>query len=235
MTRKVLSAGVFLACAVGLLGAEPSRRRRPGLPRLHHRDRPRRRQSPGESVHLVGSGFQPGFTTEIFIDGISVGHGHHRRRRASSRPIVEVPEGAGPGTVTVTAACDGTGDNVASTELTIPGDTAPTLTLSTTVVERGEQVVATVTGAQPGVTVEFSRWRGNTGFRHYRCPGQRQHHVHHSPPTPPSAPTRSRRPSVDAEGNPVVLTATIQVVADSAADGGGTDGAAGGGDLPTDR
>jgi LPXTG-motif cell wall-anchored protein len=82
-------------------------------------------------VNLVGSGFQPDFTTEIFIDGISVGTVLTDGTGAFDTDR-DVPEGAGPGTVTVSAACDATGANVSSSELTIPGDT-PAQPTSTTV------------------------------------------------------------------------------------------------------
>ena len=134
-TRKVLCA-VVLACAVGFLvpshalaGGPPA----PGYAGCVIELNPTE-ASPGDSVNLVGSGFQPAFTTEIFIDGLSVGTVLTDGSGAFDTDR-EVPEGAGPGTVTVSAACDGTGANVSSSELTILGDAPPATTPSTTPVD----------------------------------------------------------------------------------------------------
>ena len=125
-TRRVLvSAAAFIACAAALLmpGQAQAGEPAPSYAGCIIEVTPQE-ASPGDSVNLVGTGFQPAFTTEIFIDGISVGtvltdvSGEFDTDRV-------VPEGAGPGTVIVSAACDATGANVSSSELTIPG-TEPT-------------------------------------------------------------------------------------------------------------
>ena len=136
-----------------------------------------------------------------------------------------MPDGAGPGTVAVSAACDGTGDNVSSSELTIPGATAPDLTLSKTVVERLEEFVATVTNARPGATVDFERFSVATPWARSTADAEGTASLTISFPADATLGAHEiQATAVDAEGNPVVLTAPIEVVADGA-DGGGDDGA----------
>jgi LPXTG-motif cell wall-anchored protein len=136
-----------------------------------------------------------------------------------------VPDGAGPGTVAVTAACDGTGDNVSSSELTVPGGTLPDLRLSDTVVERLGEFVATVTNARPGAMLDFERFSVAVPVGSITADAEGTGSLAISFPADATLGTHEVQASgVTRNGDPFVLTAPIEVVADGAA--------AGGGDLP---
>ena len=65
VTRKLLSAGVFLTCAAAfLMPSQAAAGGTPGYPGCTIEVTPTE-AAPGESVQVVGSGFQPGFTTEM--------------------------------------------------------------------------------------------------------------------------------------------------------------------------
>jgi len=222
VTRKVLSAAVLLMCAVGLSVSSPAVAGTPGYPGCTIEVTPAE-ASPGESVHLVGSGFQPEFTTEIFIDGVSAGT-VVTDAAGGFETDVDVPDGAGPGTVAVTAACDGTGDNVSSSELTIPGSTLPDLTLSDTVVERLEGFVATVTNARPGTMLDFERFSVAVPVGSITADAEGTGSLTISFPADATLGTHEvQATGVTRNGNPFELSRPIEVVAD------GADGAAGGG------
>jgi LPXTG-motif cell wall-anchored protein len=221
VTRKVLSAAVVVLCAVGLSVSSQAVAGTPGYPGCTIEVT---LDEGGGSVHLVGSGFQPDFTTEIFIDDVSAGTVVTDAAGAFETDV-DVPDGAGPGTVAVTAACDGTGDNVSSSELTLPGGTLPDLTLSDTSVERLEGFVATVTDARPGTMLDFERFSVAVPVGSITADAEGTGSLTISFPADATLGTHEvQATGVTRNGNPFELSRPIEVVADGAAGAGGDGG-----------
>ena len=198
MTRKVLSCGGVPHLRHGLRCAEPSLARPPGAatPAAPSRspceaagriDRTSwaagsSRPSPPRSSSMASPSARSSPTRA---------GGFEIDRRRARRGV--------PGTVTVTAACDGTGDNVSSTELTIPGATAPDLTLSNDGCRapRGVRGHGDERAAGRHRRLRALLGRDTGGLGHRRCRRHRQPHdllPRRRHPRHPPDPSDRRRP-----------------------------------------